>query len=68
MNMLRKPKAIGNGICQTQSLLVTCLNYWIMSKKKERVKTITRYYSGDISVLDESERTPVEVLTASRGG
>jgi hypothetical protein len=37
-------------------------------EKEERVKTITRYYSGDISVLDESERSPVEVLTAKVGG
>jgi hypothetical protein len=37
-------------------------------EREERVKTITRYYSGDISVLGESERTPVEVLRAHVGG
>jgi len=37
-------------------------------EREERVKTITRYYSGDISVLDESERTPVEILRAQVGG
>jgi hypothetical protein len=36
--------------------------------REDRVKTITRYYSGDISILDESERTPVEILRAHVGG
>ena len=36
--------------------------------REERVKTITRYYSGEITAKDDSERTPVEILRAHVGG
>jgi hypothetical protein len=37
-------------------------------EREERVKTITRYYSGDVSVLDDSERAPIEILRAHVAG
>jgi hypothetical protein len=37
-------------------------------KREERVKTITRYYSGEITNSTDNERTPVEIIRAKVGG
>jgi hypothetical protein len=37
-------------------------------QREERVKTITRFYSGEITNDEDSERTPVEILRAHVGG
>ena len=37
-------------------------------EKEEHIKTITKFYSGEISSFGDDERTPVEVLKAKVGG
>lgn len=38
------------------------------SEKEDHIKTITKYYSGEISSFGDDERAPVEILKAKVGG
>ena len=37
-------------------------------QREERIKTISRFYAGEITNEEDSERTPVEILRAHVGG
>ena len=36
-------------------------------QREERIKTISRFYAGEITNEEDSERTPVEILQAHVG-